>query len=336
VRAAHPEEDPDAAKTIEFSALGKRVMEQYSTKQRQDFEEKLAKTALVKKKQLDLDEHLSVGDFLAERRERKDWRHERHTTGQMAHSVTSTYIDLKTSDEKRALSDLEMLGVVWMEIKSFHHKTFLQLQTNLGEMNVELFSDQAVRTCYSFLELVYKGLLSGMKFKRLVPGAFLQMENAVSRTLKLDTVDRSEKLFHKKPYLLTVDTLGGLNTFGITLAETPLLDRTNSVFGQVMTNPELLDLVDQAGEEDGLPHVAAPHPESPRGPGRQGAARPLPRDLPPHQAQALRRRRRDRGRPQGARGSREGVQAHGDHAEDHIDVSPYSRDTLKLLLSRRL
>jgi cyclophilin family peptidyl-prolyl cis-trans isomerase len=233
-------------------------MEQYSDKQRQDFEDKLAKAAQVKKKAVDLDEFISVEDFLAERRERKDWRHERHTTGQMANSVTSTYIDLKTSDEKRALSDLEMLGVVWMEIKSFHHKTYLQLQTNLGEMNVELFSDQAVRTCYSFLELVYKGLLAGMKFKRLVPGSFLQMENALSRTLKLDTVDRSEKLFHKKPYLLTVDTLGGLNTFGITLAEAALLDRTNSVFGQVMTNQELLDLVDQAGEEDGLPNVASP------------------------------------------------------------------------------
>ncbi len=300
-------------------------MEQYSTRQKQEMEEKLAKTTLIKKKKVDLDELISVEEFLSERKERKDWRHERHTTGQMAHSVTSTYIDLKTTDEKRALSDLEMLGVVWMEIKSFHHKTYIQLQTNIGEMNVELFSDQAVRTCYSFLELIYKGALNGQKFKKLVPGTFLQMENAVSRTLKLDTVDRSEKLFHKKPYLLTLDTLGGLNTFGITLADASLLDRTNSVFGQVMTNQELLDLVDQAGEVDGAPRVAPAHPESARDRLREGAAGPIPRNLPPDQAEALRRGGGVRGRQESAGGEGEGVQADGHHAEDHHDVGETSR-----------
>ena len=227
--ALEEEEEDERIPDIELSSLGKRVLEQYKDKQKIEFEEKMSKQVKMKKKEIDLEEVLSVQDFLEERKERGDWLHERHLTGGMAHSVTSTYVTLKTSDEKRQLSDLEMLRIVWMEIKSYHHKSYIQMETNLGELNIELYSDQAVRTCYSFLDLIYKGTLDGMKFKKLVSGTVLLLENQTSRGIKLDTVDRSEKLFHKKPALLTIDTLGDLNTFGITLAPASLLDRTNSI-----------------------------------------------------------------------------------------------------------
>ena len=175
----------------------------------------------------------------------------------MANSVTSTYVDINTKDEKRELTDTEMMRDIWNEIKSHHHKCYIQIQTNLGEMNVELFSDQAVRTCYSFLELVYKGQLNGMKFKQLIPGFVLLMDNQLSKGLKLDTVDRSEKLFHKKEGQLTVDTLGDLNTFGITIGPASFLDRTNSVFGQVQSNLDIIENIDLAGENNRLPYVAS-------------------------------------------------------------------------------
>lgn len=249
--AYRPYDEEDDGPNIQLSALGKRIMDKVKAK---DAVDKLGEPVKkIKAKAIDPDELLSVEDFLAERRERRDWRHERHHTGKMAISVTSTYVNLETEDEKRELTDMEMMRIIWHEIKTYHHRCYLQIVTNLGELNITLFSDQAVRTCNSFLEMIYRGTLNGMKFKKLVPGTILLMENAMSRGVKLDTVDRSEKLFHNRPYLLTVDTLGDLNTFGITLGPSALLDRTNSVFGEVIAGMEILAVIDEAGENNGLP-----------------------------------------------------------------------------------
>lgn len=249
-----PNEDEEMLPHIEQSALGKRILEKVD--QSAKALEKVLKEAAKPPRKIDLEETLTVEEFLEERRERKDWRHELHRTGSMANSVTCTDVDLKTSDEKRPLTDIEMMREVWNEIKSHHHKGFIQINTNLGEINAELFTDQAVRTCYSFLELIYKGKLDGMKFKKLIPGVILNLENSVSRSIKLDTVDRSEKLFHKKPGLLTVDTLGDLNTMGITLGPSEQLDRTNSVFGVIHNNFELIEVIESAGENNFVPLVS--------------------------------------------------------------------------------
>ena len=251
-------EDPEekGLANIQLSSLGKRVLSQVEEKRRALEEEELMKKALIKKKKkpVDLEELLPVTEFLEERKERNDWRHERHQTGKMATSVTSTYVNLETGDEKRGLSDIEILMIIWNEIKSLHLKTHIQLQTNLGEFNAELHSDHAVRTVYSFLDLVYKGSMSGMKFKRLLPGEILYMENSASRELKFDTVDKSEKMLHDKPGLFTIDTLGGLNTMGITMDRAPQLNNTHSMFGEILSGLDLLSLIDMAGEENGYPN----------------------------------------------------------------------------------
>lgn len=250
--AYKPFDEEDDGTNIQLTDLGKRIMDKVKEKDEMDHLAQPEKK--IKSKQIDPDDLLSIEDFLAERHEKRDWRHERHHTGKMANSVTSTYVNLETEDEKRELSDMEMMRIIWHEIKTYHIKTYIQIVTNLGELNVTLFSDQAVRTCNSFLDLVYKGMFNGMKFKKLVSGVVLLLENAMSRGVKLDTVDKSEKLFHNRPYLLTIDTLGDLNTFGITLGASTHLDRTNSVFGEVMNGQEILDIVDSAGEEDHVPH----------------------------------------------------------------------------------
>ena len=250
--AYRPYDEDEETPNIQLSALGKRIMDK--VKEKDEVERLGEPKKKVKAKAIDPEEVLSVDDFLAERHERKDWRHERHHTGKMATSVTSTYMKVETVDEKRTLSDMEMMQIIWHEIKTYHYRSYLQIVTNLGEMNITLFSDQTVRTCNSFLDMAYKGIFNGMKFKKLIPGTILLMENAMSRGIKFDTVDRSEKLLHNKPYLLTVDTLGDLNTFGFTVGQSYLLDRTNSVFGEVITGTDILELIDAAGETNGHPH----------------------------------------------------------------------------------
>lgn len=250
--AYKPFDEEEDGPNIQLSSLGKRIMDK--VKEKGDLEHLAQPEKKLKPKQIDPDELISLEDFIAERHERKDWRHERHHTGKMAISVTSTYVTLETEDEKRELSDMEIMRIIWHDIKSYHIRTYIQILTNLGELNVTLFSDQAVRTCNSILDLAYKGVFNGMKFKKLVPGVILVLENSMSRGVKLDTIDRSEKLFHNRPYLLTIDTLGDLSSFGITLGPSTHLDRSHSVFGEIMNGQDILDIVDAAGEEDNVPH----------------------------------------------------------------------------------
>lgn len=137
------DDDDERAPDIEFSGLGKRILEKAENQDKVRREELAAKEAALKKvkKPIDLEEYISVEEFLEERKERGDWRHERHGTGKMANSVTSTYVNITTQDEKRPLTDIEMMKEIWIEIKSHHHKSYIQVHTNMGEMNIELFSD---------------------------------------------------------------------------------------------------------------------------------------------------------------------------------------------------
>ena len=250
------EEEEEKLEDVDLSSLGKRIVEKAEKKRITEEEMKIETEANTakKKKLIGMDELISVQDFLSERHEKKDWKHERHHTGKMSSSVTSSYMDLHTKDELRDLTDMEMMINIWNEVKSFHRKAYLQLQTNLGELNVELFSDQAARTCYSILEMVYKNQLNGLRFNRLVEDTFLSIGTIPKSkgSLKLETVDMSEKLRHNKQGLLSVDTLGGVETLGITLSsDCSALDRTNSVFGAVMFNFELLLLINDAGADEG-------------------------------------------------------------------------------------
>lgn|SRR3990167_1557785 len=252
------EEDAENQPNVDHTALGKRILNMAEEKSKVYAMEQAAKAAAVPKRVIvPLEQEISVEDFIAERRDLKDWRHEKEGTGRLASSVTSSYMKLSTSEEKRPLTELEMLQYIWLEVKKAHMKGYAQIITNVGELNVLLFTDQAARTCFSFMELAYKGKLKAVKFRSLIPGTILNV-GSYGQTDKVmfETLDRSEKLLHKRPGLLTVNTMGSLSTFGITLSESEILDRTNTIFGEIKHNFELVDLVDASGESDGQPKVA--------------------------------------------------------------------------------
>jgi len=245
----HKEQGPH----IEMSGLGKRVLDEVQKNQK-DIEHKDELMKRIKtRKVINPDDILTVQKFLDERDELADWKHNNMSTGQMALSVTSTYIDLKTTDGQRKLTRLEMLSLIWSEVKTFHLKSYIQITTNMGPLNIVLYSDKAARTCYSFLELIYNKSLNGCKFSRLVEGTILQLLSSPS-TLSLDFVDKSEKLLHDKGGLLTVNIEGEAQSFGITLSAATQLDTFYSVFGEIVGGFDIIKTVAEGGEIDETPN----------------------------------------------------------------------------------
>lgn len=56
-----------------------------------------------------------------------------------------------------------------------------------------------------------------MRFSTMIEGVIIQLGNK-AKGLLLDNVDKSAKLIHDRGGLLTIETTGGLDTLGITLA----------------------------------------------------------------------------------------------------------------------
>ena len=254
------EENEDELKSIEMTALGKRALEKAALKQKNDTElgttTKKLKGAEKANKPVDLDEVLSVKDFLKERARMKDWRHGKQTTGMMAASVTSSLMTHKTEDELRSLNTTEMLHQIWYMVKSQHMKTYIQMETSMGTLNCVLYSDQAARTCFSFLDLVYQGKFKNMKFETLIEGTIIQLGSNKARQIKLERVDKSEKLKHDQGGLLTVEMSGDLNTLGVTLAKSSQLDLNYSVFGRIAGGFSVIKEVSDYGNVEGNVMVA--------------------------------------------------------------------------------
>lgn len=165
-----------------MSGLGKRIMNQATEKgltmgkgDQEDpiTKDKTKKILKVDKSKIDPDELLTVEQFINERKALKDWKHSKQSTGMVAASVTSSAMNVLQKDEARLLNDAEMMKEIWNTVKSHHMKTYISINTNLGTLNVILYSHQAARTCFSFLEKIYKAELEGLKFHKLIEGVLI-------------------------------------------------------------------------------------------------------------------------------------------------------------------
>ena len=244
---ADKEDEDEGLRSIEMTGLGKRALEQAEGREIDEVNKRLnshyeAKSTKKwkKKEDLDLDELLTVQDFLEERKHFKDWRHSRQSTGKVAASVTSSLISVQTRDEMRCLTDAEMLHEIWYLVKSNHIKSYISITTNLGTLNCVLFSNQAARTCFSFLNLCNEKKFEKLKFGKIVENTIIQFGEGKASKLRLDTVDKSEKLLHDRGGLLTVETSGNISTLGITLAASKQLDFNYSVFGRIVGGFEII------------------------------------------------------------------------------------------------
>ncbi|KAF2723245.1 hypothetical protein K431DRAFT_319060 [Polychaeton citri CBS 116435] len=128
------------------------------------------------------------------------------------------------------------------------------LQTTLGDIKVELYSQQTPRTCKNFATLAATGKYDNVVFHRIIKGFMIQGgdPDGTGRGGKSIYGSKFEdefvrELTHTGKGVLSMANAGP-NTNGsqffITLGPTPHLDGKHTVFGRVVDG---MDVVDQLG-----------------------------------------------------------------------------------------
>lgn len=86
----------------------------------------------------------------------------KHTTGKAAASFTSTGLTPHTGGERALLSDEEYM----LKPKRVKIKGYARMQTNVGELNLELHTESAPQAVWNFVRLAQKGYYKGLPFHR--------------------------------------------------------------------------------------------------------------------------------------------------------------------------
>jgi peptidyl-prolyl cis-trans isomerase-like 2 len=87
-----------------------------------------------------------------------------YNTGKAAASFTSTALDVVTSAERALISEEDYMLVV----KRIKIKGYASIQTNFGNVNVELYTDYAPKAVYNFVKLSQQGYYNNTIFHRNV------------------------------------------------------------------------------------------------------------------------------------------------------------------------
>ena len=175
-----------------------------------------------------------------------------YSTGKSSISFTSTFVDQRGdknrgTDERRATREeilQSQFRLMKFDPKFKGRKGYIKIETNLGDLVLELHCDIAPRTCTNFLTLCEEGKYDGSKFHRLIPSFCIQggkpaQEDEVEKSIWggsfADEFD--DRLKHEGTGILSMAN-AGKNTnkrqFFITFKSCPHLDRKHSVFGKVI------------------------------------------------------------------------------------------------------
>lgn len=85
-------------------------------------------------------------------KDKKAYNSAHYSTGMAAASFTSTALSVQTKNESATIDDEKYM------FERVKEKGYAQIQTNLGNINLELYCGDAPRTCYNFIQLAKKGM----------------------------------------------------------------------------------------------------------------------------------------------------------------------------------
>lgn len=132
----------------------------------------------------------------------------------------------------------------------------VRLETNLGELEVRLFEDQAPNTVANFVALIRRGFYDGTLFHRVIDGFMVQGGDPLSRDSDPENdgkggpgyqfPDEFSVQLHSGPGVLSMAN-SGPNTNGsqffLTLASAPHLNGRHTVFGVVTKGLSVLESI---------------------------------------------------------------------------------------------
>ncbi|KAI9841486.1 MAG: Peptidyl-prolyl cis-trans isomerase cyp8 [Thelocarpon superellum] len=182
-----------------------------------------------------------------------------HTTGKAAASFTSTGLTPHTSGERALLTDEEYM----LKPRRVKTKGYARIQTNQGDLNVELHPEFAPKAVWNFVQLAKKGYYDGVSFHRNVRNFMIQGGDPTG-TGKGGTSVWGKNFNDEFDGPMTHDARGvmsmankGKNTnssqFFITYRPAKHLDRKHTIFGRVVGGMETLSRLEHVPTESDRP-----------------------------------------------------------------------------------
>ena len=172
-----------------------------------------------------------------------------YSTGAMASSFTSTSMVPETR-QKAAAIDKDV--VRYSKIKS---KAYVRLQTNLGDLNLELYCDQVPKTCENFVVLCKRGYYDNTTFHRLIKNFMVQGGDPTGTGHGGDSMwskpfedEFKSNLVHQGRGIVSMANSGkdsNKSQFFITFRTCRHLDNKHTVFGKVVGGMDTLTSIER-------------------------------------------------------------------------------------------
>lgn len=152
---------------------------------------------------------------------------------------------------KQSASTLQQASAEAVKSTSKEKKvTKAKIETNLGDIHIDLFAEDAPKTVANFVKLAKEGFYDGIIFHRVIPHFMIQTGDPTGTGTggpgyKFED-EFSPNLKHNKSGILSMAN-SGPNTNGsqffITEAPTPHLDNKHSVFGEVTQGLDVVNAI---------------------------------------------------------------------------------------------
>jgi peptidyl-prolyl cis-trans isomerase-like protein 2 len=172
-------------------------------------------------------------------------------------SLTSSYAEIATSSSLKLASPDEIREARWKAIRKLGKKGYVQLQTTLGNINIEVHCNFVPQTSWNFLTLCQRGYYDGLLIHRLIPGFMAQTGDPTVRGTGGESAfpkgkqfrdEFDSRLLHDKRGVLSMAN-SGTNTNGsqffISFKAAKHLDFKHSIFGTVVGGATTLDRLEE-------------------------------------------------------------------------------------------
>ena len=165
--------------------------------------------------------------------------------GGLSYDGVASFIDFKLFESENRLDCPEMV------IDPQNEYTAI-IETEKGDIEIELFADQAPLAVNSFLYLAGKGWFDGVIFHRVIPGFVAQTGDPTGTGMgspgyEFDNEISPDLRFEKSGVVGMANSGPDTNgsQFFITYGETPHLDGSYTIFGQVISGMDVVESLTQ-------------------------------------------------------------------------------------------
>nr|CCA16856.1 peptidylprolyl isomerase putative [Albugo laibachii Nc14] len=183
------------------------------------------------------------------------------TTGTVSRSFTSSTLTPVTENKPAQLSSQERLDLRWHAVRRMKEKGFVRLETNFGDINMEIHCDYVPRTADNFMSLCEAKYYDGVLFHRVIPGFIMQGGDPSGTGTGGDSIwkkpfsnEIDSRLSHDSRGIISMANSGpdtNRSQFFITFRPCPHLDKKHSVFGNVVGGVATLDRIEKVVTQPG-------------------------------------------------------------------------------------